>query len=215
MDKKNIHDDVSAEQTKPKKNKKAGFFLTTATIASLMANTLTYSPGYGQQDITWGLPKKNTTELVEKKDTLSYDEIKKYPVSWIVKEYGNEKAMEILQNCSLIELNKIRKANWVPPVALDEHLIKAAQKYAEEMDKNKRFSHISKNWANWEKRVKKAGYKWEYISENIWYNLNDIAYAFKSRTESSPHFHNMIDPKFKYVWIGVYDEYRVLSLWWR
>jgi uncharacterized protein YkwD len=132
----------------------------------------------------------------------------------MIRHYGVDKTIEITQQCILIELNKIRSENWLPPLELDLNLMKWAQKYAEYMHENKWYNHVAKNWDNWEKRAKKAWYKWKYVRENIWFNFICIENAITGRKNSKGHFQTIIDPNLHFLWVGFDEKYWDTLFWW-
>jgi len=189
-----------------------------AICAAILANFLFASPNFAQNTQLpsngnkWNVPERKIPWPTEGSDSISYEEIKKYPIEWVQDKYGIDGAADIVTNCLLIELNKIRSENWLPPFSLDKKLMKAAQDYAEEMYKNKRCSHTGKNWDGYKERAKKAWYKW-YVRENIWYNLYTIESAVTKRKDSPWHFQTIIDPKVMYLWVGYYGDYRDNMFW--
>lgn len=177
------------------------------TAAAIIANFLVTSPALSQTNTTPSSEQKARTELKSVTDTISYDEIIKYPIDWLVRHYGKEKTLEITQNCILREFNKIRQEHSLPPLSLEKHLVVAAQNYTEEMQMNKRYGHTAKNWDRPTDRAKKSWYPWGYVRENLWRNYYSIEQGIASWKGSSIHFETIIDPKLVYLWVGYEDIY--------
>jgi hypothetical protein len=110
--------------TKPTNGKKSSSskFITFATIGAMLASVFSTNLSHGQntdkhvskhtKEIIELLAKKNTINYEEvKTDTINYEEVKKYPIDWMIRHYGVDKTIEITQQCILIELNKIRSEN--------------------------------------------------------------------------------------------------------
>lgn len=189
MDKKIIHDDQSLDQTKPKKNKKAGFFLITATIASLMTNTLMYSPGYSKDNnLNPSLTKKPTTESIEQKDNNKYYNI----------EYAEH---EKLLNGTITAINAFRKKNDLKELEYDPKLQKIAQDYANYCAKNNwKGNHYDKEGNGLEERVHNNKY-YGIARENLFFGSlgNDAEVVVQLRNDSPAHHQNILSPKSNYI----------------
>lgn len=175
--------------------------------------------------------EKNTTEVViphEKQDTLAiqnqkqieyvldsldYQKILKTPIWILEKRYGKENTIHIVQHSTLKYLNQLREIHNLPPLHLDEHLTKAAQMYAEEMKKNKRFSHKGKNWKQPRERIEKAGYKGKYTAENIAKDYSYLKVVLEAWENSPWHYRNILNPRYNALGVGFCEGYWVNCFW--
>ncbi len=196
---------------------------TAMTIASILSINDNDSFGqirkqiidFKQKNITESMDNIDTPSIKKnniKSDSIDYNHFSRTPIDLIFSRYGKEKTQEIVRQSLLREINKTRKENGAEHLELEDHLTQAAQLYSEQMFKDKRFNHIAKNWDNWVKRAKKAGYTWtlESVDEDIWWNYYSIEDAMKERKNSKPHFKAMINPQQIDLWVWYYNGYRVL-----
>lgn len=91
-------------------------------------------------------------------EDLNYQELMNVSVRKLIRTYGLEKALLIVQECNLQAINTIRAERRLSPLHLDSQLTQAAQNYAEEMSTHKFFSHRGKDGSNHSNRIKKTGY---------------------------------------------------------
>lgn len=203
MNKKNILN--QRDSGNKKSNKSDWKNLTTGVV--MLASVLSITPSYSQTTKTHNNQKKDSIELVESKDTINYEEMKTSPIKRIIKHYTKEQIREIVANCILIEFNKIRAENWLPPLIFDASLMECAQSYAEAMEKTKKFSHTWSNGKKYDWRAKKAWYKWNYVRENIGYNYYSIEEAIKEQKQSPIHFETITDPRLTKLWVYLCGSY--------
>lgn len=155
MNKTNIHD-INQDTSKSQKKTTSRKGITTGIM--LTAGVLATNLSEGQNTHISTQQKKDTNEytLIQNdtiqqnndtvsfgpdNDTLDYRTYFDYPIKRVIDEFGEEKALEIIQYNLLLEINDSRKEMGVNPLILDKNLIKASQSYTKEMAKNKRLSH--------------------------------------------------------------------------
>lgn len=123
----------------------------------------------------------------------------------------------------LKQINKIRALGckcgntYMPPVdplTWNNELHIAALQHAQDMAKNKYFSHQSKNGDRIKNRITAAGYTYTgyqsfTIGENIAYNQRSIREVMEGWLNSPTHCKNIMSPAFKEVGVGMQDYYWV------
>ncbi len=93
------------------------------------------------------------------------------------------------------ELNAYRKANGAKPLAYSKKLERAALKHAQDMAANGFKSHTGSDGSDVGKRVKRAGYKWCHVSENITWGRSSLSKAIAAWSASGGHKENMLRRK--------------------
>lgn len=208
---------------KPKKNTIKSIANGTLILANILLNS--QQATVSADTLNWDIIQPNTKSLLVKnirnvdddiititlqhasqllnatKDTIDYADMARFPIKWIIKHYGQEKAIEIFQQTLLMEVNKVRKENWVNALVLNPLLTKSSQNFAEEMFETKRFSHTGKHGDDVSKRAKKAWYQWK-VDEDIWADFYTIEDGIAARKDSPDHFNAMINPEWKDLWVG-------------
>ena len=190
----------------------ASLLIKLTACASIAASVFAHSAGYGQMMKKTNnefIQNKDNTERVEKRDSLDHQKIITMDVDSILLKYGKTKGLEIINKHALIELNKIRKENWVVPLQLNPILAKISQNYAEEMFMTKKLSHIDMYWNNYAKRAAKYWYLCMPIWENAAKSCSSIQQVIWARKKSPGHLENIIDKEFLVTWFGESWWYRV------
>lgn len=93
------------------------------------------------------------------------------------------------------EFNAYRKANGKPALSLNKKLSTAAQRHAQDMAKRDFRSHTGSDGSSVGDRVRKAGYKWCHVSENITWGRSSLAKAIAAWDASPGHKENMLRRK--------------------
>ncbi|HLL54580.1 MAG TPA: CAP domain-containing protein, partial [Myxococcaceae bacterium] len=102
----------------------------------------------------------------------------------------------------LARINALRRALKLSPVEPDEALDKVAQAYSERMVREGFFAHVAPDGSSVSTRLKRAGYRFERVGENLGLAGGPLAAHFV--LEHSPgHRRNIIEPDFTHVGIGV------------
>lgn len=123
---------------------------------------------------------------------------------------GPEKFRELVAQYVLDGTNAVRREHGVQSLSLDSILMETAYTYAQEMLKNKHYSHISLQGKKPIDRARALWYPAWWVGENIGKNFESINEALLRWKESKPHFENIIEPKFTDIWIACVDGYRVV-----
>lgn len=151
--------------------------------------------------ITTSLIKPNTIKTIGKNSTIVVDFQKEF----------------------LKQINKIRAEGckcgdtFMPPVGpltWNTQLHISALAHAQDMARNKYFSHVSKNGDKIKDRITAAGYTYTgyqsfTIGENIAFNQRSIKEVMDGWLNSPSHCKNIMSPAFKEVGIGMQDYYWV------
>ena len=103
-------------------------------------------------------------------------------------------------------INDVRAKNGLAALTLEPRLSAAAQAHSEDMACMDYIDHTGSDGSNWADRVKAAGYKYSYVSENIY--AGDPAFggdaqgAFDWWMNSKIHRDNILSPKITQIGIG-------------
>jgi len=92
-------------------------------------------------------------------------------------------------------LNQIRADNGVRKVSYSATLEKAAQAHLEDMIRNNFRAHTGSNGSTVGKRVKRAGYRFCFVAENIAWGQRDLQSVMRGWVESPGHYRNLIHRK--------------------
>ena len=88
--------------------------------------------------------------------------------------------------------NDYRKANGAKALGYSKKLERAALKHAQDMARNGFKSHTGSDGSDVGKRVRRAGYKWCQVSENITWGRSNYAKAIAAWDASAGHKKNML-----------------------
>lgn len=109
--------------------------------------------------------------------------------------------------CSAV--NKSRASKGRASLKLDAALSRVAQKHAEDMAKQGYFSHQSPDGGTMVSRLEDAGLDYGYAGENIARGQDSVGDVMESWMNSAGHRKNILNPNFKKIGIGLYDEHWV------
>ena len=109
-------------------------------------------------------------------------------------------------------LNEYRKANGLKPLTYNRKLEKAAARHAQDMAQKNFRSHTGSNGSQVGDRVRKAGYKWCLVSENITWGRSSMAKAVAAWDASPGHKKAMLTRKAREygiaqvngIWVAVF-----------
>lgn len=105
--------------------------------------------------------------------------------------------------------NQLRVTQGLTPVRLDPSLCRAAQLHAEDMAERNYFSHVEHSrflmspCSTPGRRALKQGYSFSFIAENICAGFPSPGGAFEGWVNSKPHYHNLVNPEFQDIGVGV------------
>jgi len=106
------------------------------------------------------------------------------------------------RNALLVLINDARSAEGLDALTLDPTLNQVAQDFAELMDKEDFFSHLSPDGDSAADRVKDAGYNYRFVGENIAKGQVTAQFAFDTWKDSPGHWANIIKPEYKETGLG-------------
>ncbi|MEW9921492.1 CAP domain-containing protein [Marimonas sp. MJW-29] len=110
-------------------------------------------------------------------------------------------------------LNGLRAAEGRAPVAYSKTLAQVAQAHAQDMARQGRMSHIGSDGSKIGQRVRRAGYRWCHVSENVAKGHRSLQKVLNAWAASPGHRRNMVNRKAREFGLGrVGDEYWVMVL---
>ncbi|WP_037227644.1 CAP domain-containing protein [Roseobacter sp. GAI101] len=92
-------------------------------------------------------------------------------------------------------LNDLRASKGVAPVVYSAKLEAAAQAHALDMAKHGYFAHEGRNGSSVGDRVKKQGFKWCFVAENLAKGQRDLNQVMQAWATSPGHYANLIHKK--------------------
>ncbi|WP_299661511.1 CAP domain-containing protein [uncultured Ruegeria sp.] len=95
------------------------------------------------------------------------------------------------------ELNAFRGSQGFPALSYNPKLEQAAKSHAEDMVRKGFFSHTGTNGSDVGERVRKEGYEWCFVAENIAKGQHDLSAVMSSWAQSKGHRTNMLSRKAK------------------
>lgn len=110
------------------------------------------------------------------------------------------------------QVNAIRARANQPAVTRNATLDRVARAHAQDMAARNFFSHTGSNGSNVAQRVKRAGYRWCFVSENISKGYASDRAAIESWRVSSGHYRNLVAPKSREFGFAHAGKYRVMVL---
>lgn len=96
-----------------------------------------------------------------------------------------------------VELNTLRQSQGLPELSYSRKLERAARSHAEDMARKGFFSHTGSNGSDVGRRVRKAGYDWCFVAENIAKGQNGLDAVMSAWAQSRGHRANMLSRKAK------------------
>lgn len=84
----------------------------------------------------------------------------------------------------------------------------AARLHAKDMQDRNYFSHTTPDGVTFDQRITQAGYDWRTIGENIAYGQRSPQEVMTAWMQSPGHCQNLMNPSFKELGVGFYDNYR-------
>jgi uncharacterized protein YkwD len=174
---------------------------------SILGASLIWSPSFSQdQKKAKDYAQKELVENLDGEEKkLAEEKFKR-----IIEDYWEEKWLELIQNTTIWNINKIRENNWLQKLNIDIDLSKAAQKYAMELSNRKQLSHVGKWWSTPVTRAKNEWYKSNLIWENLWKDFFSIQKAIERRLWSQTHKENIIREWIINIWVWYYNWYIVV-----
>lgn len=103
-------------------------------------------------------------------------------------------------------LNNFRVANGLEPLVYSARLEAAANAHARDLYERGYFAHINPDGENPGKRAVQAGFCHEYVGENIAAGQKSVQAAQIAWENSPSHRENMLQPAYKMVGMGFYQD---------
>ena len=113
---------------------------------------------------------------------------------------GPAAAQSVPKGGMIERVNDLRARSGMGPVSPDERLEEAALAHARDMSRRGYFDHRSPDGRGVGERVRRAGYQWCGVAENIALGQTSIPEAFESWRTSPGHRANMLG---SYSQIGI------------
>lgn len=111
---------------------------------------------------------------------------------------------ESAENTMLVRVNDEREKAGFMPLALRTDLQNVARLYSRDMLERKYFGHVSPEGEDVADRLHKQGISYQVAGENLAY-APDVDTAHEGLMKSEGHRHNILDPSFGHIGIGVID----------
>lgn len=99
-------------------------------------------------------------------------------------------------------INRERQRKGLPALALDPGLCAVALTHAQDMVENRFFGHYSRRTGTPAARVRRAGYRFTYVGENV-AGAESLAAGHQALMASPTHRENILREQFKLVGIAV------------
>jgi uncharacterized protein YkwD len=110
---------------------------------------------------------------------------------------------EQVRSQMLARANAERAAAGLPPLVLDPRLSAAAQRHADDMLQRSYYSHVSPDGEDPAERVRRSGYTFRLIAENIARGPFTVNEAMDNWLASEEHRRNLLHPGFLNLGVGV------------
>jgi uncharacterized protein YkwD len=102
--------------------------------------------------------------------------------------------------------NQVRRRHGLSPLQWNHKLIAAAQNYTKVMESLNCLSHNCDN-SNLGERVKRAGYRFSYVGENVAHGYKTPEEAVRGWMNSSGHRKNLLNPNYQEIGVGYLNGY--------
>ena len=115
--------------------------------------------------------------------------------------------VEALEMQCFNEVNRLRVAHGLNPLAFNEGLQRVARDYSRRMAEEKFFSHNDPTGNTVRERVTDAHIRWRVLGENLAYSngyINPVAVSMTGWMDSPGHRHNLLDQMWRQTAIGVW-----------
>lgn len=103
-------------------------------------------------------------------------------------------------------VNKFRADNGLEPLVYSVRLEMAADAHVQDLYEREFFAHINPDGENPGKRAVRLGFCHEYVGENIAAGQKTVEAAQIAWENSTSHRDNMLQPQYKFVGVGVYQD---------
>ena len=108
-----------------------------------------------------------------------------------------------IRNSVLRLVNYQRQKRGKQPLSLDSRLTKAAQYHSDDMAKRRKMSHAGSDGSSVGVRVKRTGYRYRAVAENVARGQDSSHEVVKDWMNSSGHRRNILSSKYTEIGIGI------------
>ena len=109
-------------------------------------------------------------------------------------DYARGQVEPLNPQAALAEINSFRKANGVPPVVMDSHLMRAASLHSQDQARAGLMSHGGTDGSRPVERAVKAGYRPTITSENVAAGYKSFEDVMRGWEGSPHHRENLLRP---------------------
>jgi uncharacterized protein YkwD len=92
----------------------------------------------------------------------------------------------------LDQVNAERSGHGLAPMRLDDRLVLAAQRHADDQARRGQMTHTGGDGSTLAERVDRVGYDWRSLAENVAYGYGDVASALAGWMASAGHRRNIL-----------------------
>lgn len=108
----------------------------------------------------------------------------------------------------VVELtNQVRTQNGLRPLRLNCQLSKASQNHTADMNRTRNLSHTGSDGSGPATRVKRVGYQYSAVAENIAYGQRNPSQVLNSWMNSPGHRKNILNPNYSDIGVGFLNNY--------
>lgn len=104
-------------------------------------------------------------------------------------------------------VNSERRANGLPPFAVDDQLTLLARRHSEDMVARGYFNHVTPEGITLRDRLAREGIAAQWVGENIQRNSRPgaeaVVYAIQWFMQSTPHRKNILHEHYTHIGVGV------------
>lgn len=101
-----------------------------------------------------------------------------------------------------------------PPLYVSNKLTEAAAAHARDMARRKYFEHRGRDGSEPRDRVRRTGYQWRLVGENIAYGPESAEEVVDGWLDSPGHCANIMDPRFEDIGVGVASGRKRGQIYW-
>ncbi|MEM7760950.1 MAG: CAP domain-containing protein [Cyanobacteria bacterium P01_A01_bin.40] len=103
--------------------------------------------------------------------------------------------------------NQVRAKRGLRPLRSNCRLYKAAQNHSVNMARMRKTTHTGSDGSNMETRVKRVGYRYSTLAENVAGGQKTPSQAVRAWLNSPGHRRNMLSPKYTEIGVGASNNY--------
>ncbi|KAJ2998329.1 hypothetical protein HDV02_004643 [Globomyces sp. JEL0801] len=105
-------------------------------------------------------------------------------------------------NLFLNLVNNLRASRGLPRACYNRKLIAAAQSHSNYQARARVMSHTGAGGSSVGQRISAAGFRWNFVAENVAYGQSDARAAFEAWKKSPGHYKNMVNPNSVMIGFG-------------